>query len=171
MTQKKVRNDRTIWRDTRGTNLMYYILLFVGLFFMIGGAASLVMMMEFDRVALAFTAFGFLFALFGMRQIGSTDIVFDDETKKIHIHQKSWFYLRTSSYSYGKYADFKKAVVHSEDMEGTTFYSVQFKFSDGLRVNQRLKAVMANKEARDVTAGQINQWWKEQKSANRSGIP
>merc|ERR1712046_482693 len=105
------------------------------------------------------TVVGVIAAVFGASQIGSLDIVFADEEEKIYVAQRNWLYLQSSSRTYGTYSDFDKAVVHTEDVGGDTFYSVQFQFSGKVRANIVLKKIIGTQQDKETTATEINGWW------------
>ena len=122
-----------------------------------GGTETLLMM-------IFVILFGSCFGTFGFYNVGSSEIVFDDNTKSIYLDNKRWCYQRKSTTELGPYSEFKECVLkeelsaHDGDGPRKMMYSIDFIFTDGPKNNGESDS--GGKEEKARTVASINEWWK-----------
>ena len=115
---------------------------------------------------------GLPFVIIGSYSVGSSEIVFDDNTESIYLNKRSCCCLKKSTKKMGPYSEFKECVLKEERKRGVDInvedyevetheavvYSIDFIFSNsrkniGTRDSEQ-------KEEKAKLATDINEWWK-----------
>lgn len=159
------KGGRTTWPHPRTSNGIVKMIMIIGVICTIWGVISILVwgiQLEWDIMAL----FGVICIIYGCKVVGSSVIVFDDNTKTIYIENKFWCYTKTATVTLGKCNEFKECVLHTEDLsdDNVTAASnqIHFVFLDGPHWNYGTKLAEAgtDKKVLENTIHEINEWWK-----------
>lgn len=165
MSDKVTVNGLTTWAYPQ-TNVAKVLLALIGVGCVCCGIYGISASDEIVIIVLMIVSIVFCscFATFSFYMVGSSEIVFDDNTKSIYLANKRCCFTTKSTTDVGPYSEFKEAVLKEElrnegrDGRLKMMCSIHLIFNDGPVPLGRSDDIW--KEAMTRTVASINEWWK-----------